>query len=135
MKRGTKIGLWAVSAVAVIVLLGWAGGKFLEDGGLIHYMREFTVQVKNNTEHDIIIVEAGLVSGNSKDIINRTLKSGKSFSFKPSLKIEGENGVYMSHTDPGGKLVTTSICGYMETLSGTSKVVIGDVVTVEQNCY
>ncbi|MFF2886236.1 hypothetical protein [Paenibacillus sp. NPDC057967] len=134
MKKKTKIGLWAASAVAVLCLV-WAGGNILQNSGVLNYMRGFTVQVENQTEHDIVIVEAGLVSGDSKDTINRTIKSGERLSFKPNLELAGENGVYMNHTNASGEIVTTGVCGYTETLSGSAKVVIGEAVTVEQNCY
>jgi len=134
MKKKTKIGIWAASAAAVLCL-GWAGGSMLESSGVLNYMRGFTVQVENQTEHDIVIVEAGLVRGDSKDTINRTIKSGERLSFKPKLELTGENGIYMNHTNASGEIVTTGVCGYTETLSGSAKVVIGKAVSVEESCY
>ena len=121
---------------AIVVLAAGAGAvQLLKSAGIWNLMKDFTVTVTNETDRDIVIFESGLGSGDSRDVLNRTVKSGKTYKFKPELDVQGENSVYMTHTNAAGETVRTNVCGYTEYLSGSAKVTVGDSVKVEQDCH
>ncbi|MCR2806539.1 hypothetical protein [Paenibacillus soyae] len=132
--RVKSIGIF-IAVVVVILAAGVGSVQLLKSAGIWNLMQPFTVTVKNETDKDIVIIEAGLVQGESKVALNRTVRSGKTYKFKPDLNVQGENGVYMTHTNADGETVQTSVCGYTESLSGSAKVTVGDRVEVEQDCY
>ena len=123
------------SAVIVVLAAGAGAAQLLKSTGIWSLMRDFTVTVTNETDSDIVILESGLGSGDSRDVLNRTVKSGETYKFKPKLDVQGENSVYMAHTNTAGETIRTTVCGYTEYLSGSAKVTVGDSVEVEQDCH
>ncbi|MEK3885560.1 hypothetical protein [Paenibacillus sp. PL2-23] len=131
----TRSMVIVIAVVVAILAAGMGALLLLKETGLWNMMKPFTVTVKNESNGNIVIVEAGTVRGQSKHTLDHTLESGKTFKFTPDLDILGEDGVYMTHTNAEGATVQTSVCGYTEYLSGSAKVTINDDVEVEQDCH
>lgn len=106
--------------------------------------QSFTVKISNQSRHDIVSIEtgiiesasaAGIVEGDSKDRSSKTVKSGEEARIKPKLSLSGEGAVYLKFSDSSGKTHIETVCSYTESLSGHSEVTIrDDGIAVEEDC-
>lgn len=102
---------------------------------LIRQFQSFSVTVSNQTNDDIVAIEAGIVNGDSKQQFEQTIRSGEEIKIKPKLSLAGEGGIYIKYMDASGETKEQGVCSYTESLSGYSTVTIQpDKVTVEENC-
>lgn len=112
--------------------------------GLISQFRSFTVTIDNQSDYDLVTIEAGIltsdlsgkvIEGSSKEIFEHGIQSGDKVKLTPKLSLMGEGGIYLKYTDSRGEIIRKSVCSYTESLSGYSKVTItNDNVTVNENC-
>ncbi|MDQ0060346.1 hypothetical protein [Paenibacillus harenae] len=135
MTRRTKKIILLSSAI-VLGLAIYSGYSVLKsNSGLIRQFLPFAVTVSNQTSDDIIVIEAGIVNGDSKQQFEQTIRNGEKIIFKPKLSLAGEGGIYIKYKNAGGETKEQGVCSYTESLSGYSKVTIKpDKVTVEENC-
>lgn len=151
MGRKRKALLFATLGLLVL-MVGGAGGMYaaLKHYGILNFLKNFSVTIVNESDHDIVSVETGIlvtgfsggiVESGSKDTYTRTIQSGKSATIKPklSLRVDGslrEGGIYMRFEDSSGAKAEKMICSYTEYLAGHSKVTVtNDDIVVEQDCY
>lgn len=101
------IGAFGALQAAGIRVWDWA-----EKSDIANFMRSFTILVYNESDVDIVALEAGIVNGSSTDRIDKAVASGGEAKFEPVLELHGEY------------------------LSGSAKVTLtNDGADVEMNCY
>ncbi len=95
----------------------------------------FSVTISNESDADVVIVSAGIVSRDSKQRYDKKISAGERGKIRPDLRLTGEGAVYLEYTDSEGGSQNVVVCGYTEYLSGNSKLTIrNDRFEVEQNC-
>lgn len=112
---------------------------------ILNMFRNFTLTIHNESDHELVSVQAGILSsdekGNiietdSKQLYNDSIPSGAKKKITPDLSLTGEGGIYLTYTDVTGVTRTTSVCSYTETLSGSSTITIhNETAKVEEKCY
>ncbi|RED64929.1 hypothetical protein [Cohnella lupini] len=121
--------------VALLLALIFLFFQFVKTIVEIYPVGGFTVTVHNESDKDIVIVKAGLVSTDSKQLLDKKIDSGDHGSIRPDLPLTGEGAVYLEYIDSKGDTRNVVVCGYTESLSGRSKLTIrNDRFEVEQKC-
>ncbi|MCA0756518.1 hypothetical protein KP806_15795 [Paenibacillus sp. N4] len=141
-RKNITIMLLTVMAFVLLALgaitIFRGGAKFLGP------FQSFSVKIINQSKHDIVSIEtgiiesasaAGIVEGDSKDRSSKTVKSGEEVRIKPKLSLSGEGAVYLKFSNSGGEEYIKTVCSYTESLSGFSEVTVrDDGITVEEDC-
>ncbi|MGG4145013.1 hypothetical protein ABEW34_17995 [Paenibacillus algorifonticola] len=142
-----KVAIWVSSLMIGMILFGAIIGinalnKSLD---IFNMFRSFTLTIHNESDHELVTVQAGVLAsdekGNiietdSKQLYDDPIASGSKKKITPELNLTGEGGIYITYTDSTGFTRTTSVCSYTESLSGSSTITIyNDDAKVEENCY
>ena len=134
-----KTPILAAGFIILTILLLYSIGRAILSSDYALMFRSLTVTIHNETADDLMLIEMGVLSGTPpqyKTPYELVVKSGTKATVKPRLKLTGEGSVYMRYMDGAGKVQQQNVCGYTESLSGTSTVIIRkDGVKVEEKCY
>lgn len=145
-KRRTILTVAGAAVIAAIILLAVQLNNKYGLLELVAQFRSFRVTVDNQSDFDLKLLEAGVVTSGSiregrasgsRDELGTTVPKGRALTVRPSLSISGEGGIYLRYTDPREPNApkTIGVCSYTESISGYSKVIItNDKVTVEEKC-
>ena len=139
-----NITIMLLTVVAFVLLALGAITIFRGSTKFLGPFQSFTVKIINQSKHDIVSIEtgiiesasaAGIVEGDSKDLSSKTVKSGEEVRIKPKLSLNGEGGIYLKFSDSSGDTYIKAVCSYTESLSGFSEVTVrDDGITVEEDC-
>jgi len=128
----TKRALLTLAILSVLIVFFY---EFVKNIAEQLPIQRFAVTVVNESDHDIVDLETGIISQNSKHAYGKTIVAGKTAKFSPNLQLTGEGAIYLKFTDSSGNAKETVVCGYTEYLSGSSQVTIhNDKVDVQQDC-
>ncbi len=134
MNKRTVIPLAAACTLLTGIWAGWPVLKTLPD--LLNSMSSFTVTVHNQSDYDIVSVETGIRSGDTRDTFTQEIPSGKTVKITPDLSFIGEGAIYLKYTDSRKETKEVIVCGYTESVSGSSELTIrNDDTALEQDCY
>ncbi|KWX84074.1 hypothetical protein AMQ83_29825 [Paenibacillus riograndensis] len=134
MNKRTAILLAAACTVLTGVWAGWPVLKTLPD--LFNVMRSFTVTVHNQSDYDIVTVETGIRSGDTRDTFTQGIPGGKTVKITPDLSFVGEGAIYLKYTDSRKETKEVIVCGYTESVSGSSELtILNDDSALKQDCY
>lgn len=141
MRKKVLILAGVFTAIIVLIIVG-ARVAYNDQQGIFNYFRSFTVFVDNQSDVDLVSIEAGIIQSDSnadsdsKDMVEEPLASGNKLKFTPKLSLQGEGGIYLKITDSRGETTTHTVCSYTEYLSGKADVTVSnDKVTIDQDCY
>jgi hypothetical protein len=133
--RQSKRIIWLGSIFVLGFIIFSAYSLLKSNMDLIRQFQRFSVTVSNQTDSDIIALEAGIVNGDSKQQFEQTIRSGEEIKIKPKLSLAGEGGIYIKYKDASGETKQQAVCSYTESLSGYSIVTIEpEKVIVKEKC-